>query len=322
MKKLLITTMLVSALAAGPVLAQTADPATTAPAATSDPALMPEMTVPEGFMRQDVVLTAADLIGATIYDSSGESIGEVHDLVLDIAANTSEGSQAAGQSGDSMTGTGMTPEGTASTSPEGSAATGVTPDPSTSDQAGNGSSGEDAPDTSVTPGTSSAGLGTDEAHSIEGASGTTSGGEAATEGSSNAADNAEAGTTIETEADIAGAATTDGDTSAADTTSGSVSTLPEGTATDDTSTSGTAASSGDTGGSTQGQATHVIMDIGGFLGIGQHRVALPISDLALYRSDNDTRVYLPWSREQIEALPAYDENDPATLGRSGLNGAP
>lgn len=65
-----------------------------------------------------------------------------------------------------------------------------------------------------------------------------------------------------------------------------------------------------------GQITHAILDIGGFLGLGQHSVAIPISDLTVYASGDELRVYLPWTRAQLEALPAYDANDPATLGTS------
>ncbi|MDO5705275.1 MAG: photosystem reaction center protein H [Paracoccus sp. (in: a-proteobacteria)] len=61
--------------------------------------------------------------------------------------------------------------------------------------------------------------------------------------------------------------------------------------------------------------SHAIIDVGGFLDMGEHRVAVPVSALVVYESDDGIRIFLPWSRERIEALPAYDENDPASLTR-------
>ncbi|MEF9605937.1 photosystem reaction center protein H, partial [Paracoccus sp. PXZ] len=59
------------------------------------------------------------------------------------------------------------------------------------------------------------------------------------------------------------------------------------------------------------EISQAIIDVGGFLGIGAHRVAVPIEDLVVYRSDTDLRIYLPWTREQLEALPEFDEESPA-----------
>lgn len=67
---------------------------------------------------------------------------------------------------------------------------------------------------------------------------------------------------------------------------------------------------------TEGQVTHAVIDVGGFLGMGEHRTAIPIQDLAIFRSTAETRIYLPWSREQLEQLPVFNQDDPATLGRS------
>lgn len=53
--------------------------------------------------------------------------------------------------------------------------------------------------------------------------------------------------------------------------------------------------------------THAIIDVGGFLGMGEHRVSVPVEDLKVYSKDDDLRIYLPWSREQLMALPEYDE---------------
>lgn len=54
--------------------------------------------------------------------------------------------------------------------------------------------------------------------------------------------------------------------------------------------------------------THAVIDVGGFLGMGEHRVAVPVDDLKVYSKDSDLRIYLPWSRDQLMALPAFDEN--------------
>lgn len=71
-------------------------------------------------------------------------------------------------------------------------------------------------------------------------------------------------------------------------------------------------------GSITGMASHVILDIGGFLGIGQHTVAVPIDALQIFRGESasDVRVYLPWTQEQLEALPEYVAGDYSTLGTS------
>lgn len=206
MRNLLMTTLLASALGAGLALAQTA------PSSQSGT----EVTVPEGYVRQDIVLTAEQLLGATVYDVQGESIGDVHDLVLDSAAE---------QMGADQTGSGAATDGSTATN----TATG----------------------------------------------GGTTTGSTATDGAAN------------------GSATTTG-------------------------TTGTAEASGSGGNLADGTITHAIVDVGGFLGMGEHRVAVPTSDLAVYRSDNELRIYLPWTREQLEAVPQYIEGDTSTLGQSTL----
>jgi hypothetical protein len=57
-----------------------------------------------------------------------------------------------------------------------------------------------------------------------------------------------------------------------------------------------------------GQVTQVVMDIGGFLGLGEHRVALEMGQIdILSRTDGgEVRVYVPMSKEQLEALPKFD----------------
>jgi len=52
----------------------------------------------------------------------------------------------------------------------------------------------------------------------------------------------------------------------------------------------------------------VIVDVGGFLGIGSHTVALPLDGAEIFRNDDDdsVRVHLPMNREQVESLPEYE----------------
>jgi sporulation protein YlmC with PRC-barrel domain len=58
-----------------------------------------------------------------------------------------------------------------------------------------------------------------------------------------------------------------------------------------------------------GAITEAIVDVGGFLGIGTKAVALPLSDLDILRQDDgdDLRVYVSMTKEQMEALPTYEE---------------
>ncbi len=65
---------------------------------------------------------------------------------------------------------------------------------------------------------------------------------------------------------------------------------------------------------TTGEISHAIVDVGGFLGMGEHRVALPVADLEIYKNGNETRVYLPWTEDQLRTLPAYVAGDLSTLG--------
>lgn len=241
MKTLLTTSMLALALssgpaltlvlAAGPVMAQTetapapapapapaaetatpAAPAAPAAGMDSSASTMTEVTVPEGFVRQDTVLTADDLLGATIYDVTGESIGNVQDLVID--ASTTDA--ATGAAPAAAAATDAVPADTMAPADATAPADAMAPDATTADGA------------VVAPSDA---------------------------------------------APVADAAPVKADT-----------------------------------------ISHAVLDVGGFLGMGQHRVAVPVADLTVYSNDSETRVYLPWSREQIEALQVYDEANPATLG--------
>lgn len=64
---------------------------------------------------------------------------------------------------------------------------------------------------------------------------------------------------------------------------------------------------------TDTQISHVIIEVGSFLGLSDHQVAVPISDLVTYRKDTDLRVYLPWTKAQLNALPKLSEDGPSPI---------
>jgi hypothetical protein len=57
-----------------------------------------------------------------------------------------------------------------------------------------------------------------------------------------------------------------------------------------------------------GQIDQVVVDVGGFLGIGVHSVALDFDELQILRNADgtDLRVYLDQTRETLEQRPAYE----------------
>ncbi len=56
------------------------------------------------------------------------------------------------------------------------------------------------------------------------------------------------------------------------------------------------------------EVSHLVLDIGGFLGLGEHRVALPVQEVDILWSDqdNDVRVQVPMTQDQLEQLPEHD----------------
>ncbi|GAB1477476.1 PRC-barrel domain-containing protein [Paracoccaceae bacterium] len=55
-----------------------------------------------------------------------------------------------------------------------------------------------------------------------------------------------------------------------------------------------------------GAATEVIVDVGGFLGIGAKPVALTTNQLSFMRDkDGDVHATTSWTKEQIQALPEH-----------------
>ena len=58
----------------------------------------------------------------------------------------------------------------------------------------------------------------------------------------------------------------------------------------------------------EGQIDAILVDFGGFLGIGEKRVAVGTEGLDFRMDENDNRyVWLNVTREQLDAAPAYDE---------------
>jgi hypothetical protein len=56
-----------------------------------------------------------------------------------------------------------------------------------------------------------------------------------------------------------------------------------------------------------GQISHAIIDVGGFLGMGAHSVLLPFSQLTVLRKTggNDVRVHLDITKDQLKAMPHH-----------------
>ncbi|MDS9470201.1 photosystem reaction center protein H [Paracoccus sp. MBLB3053] len=226
MSRLFSTTALILLLAGGSAVAQTATtPPAADPAVATAPMTAPTITAPEGYMADKIVFSAENLDGVTVYDATGERIGEVHGLVF--ANGTTAGM-------------------------------GVTPPVS----AVNPVSDPIAPVTTTEPtGMATTAPATGEAAKVEG----------------------------DKIGNVGHDATTMSPTDAA---------TPPAQSAD-------AMSSADPGAITQ-----AVIDVGGFLGMGEHRVAIPVEELVAYRKENELRIYLPKTREQLMALPKF-EADPA-----------
>lgn len=58
-----------------------------------------------------------------------------------------------------------------------------------------------------------------------------------------------------------------------------------------------------------GQVNAAVIDVGGFLGMGEKPVSLDLSELTILRADagDDLRVYVSQTKEELEAMPDYAE---------------
>jgi hypothetical protein len=285
MRKILITTALLTAMSTMPVLAQSGMPADFVP--------------PEGYQSATAEsLTFQDLMGATVYDTRGESIGDISDFVMAVDPATG------GTTGAASTDTTAT-----DTNSDGSGGTDATATDST------GTAATDS--TAATEGTRTAA--TDSTATGTGDTTAATDSTATTEGTGTAATDSTATTTegTGTAATDSTATTTEGTGTAATDTTATEGTGTDMAATD--ATDGTMTGTGAEGemtGSITGQVSHAIIDVGGFLGMGTHTVAIPIEALQVYRgsSATDVRVYLPWNEDQLKQIPEYVEDDPSTLG--------
>ncbi|MBI6629419.1 PRC-barrel domain-containing protein [Pontibaca salina] len=61
--------------------------------------------------------------------------------------------------------------------------------------------------------------------------------------------------------------------------------------------------------SDDGEITHAVIDVGGFLGIGEKHVSLKFEDLRMMRTESDEtpRVYVDMTEEELENQPEYEE---------------
>ncbi len=57
--------------------------------------------------------------------------------------------------------------------------------------------------------------------------------------------------------------------------------------------------------------THVILSVGGFLGVGDKRVAVPLDSLTIIKTREGLKLELDTSRETLEALPAFRYDVPS-----------
>lgn len=60
--------------------------------------------------------------------------------------------------------------------------------------------------------------------------------------------------------------------------------------------------------SDDGQVTQAIIDVGGWLGMGEKPVSLNLADIDILRNEagDDVRVYLTQTKEELEAMPAFE----------------
>lgn len=225
------------------------------------------VVVPEGFERQSALVTAAELMGADIYDREGASIGKVADLVIGMDVAQSGGADR--ESTHGLTKTESIPDQQSGAAPDAAAQTAA-------------ETAADRQTDAVTPTL-------DTSNTATAAQGT---------GTTTPAQNT-------TTADGATAAQgTEGMTPNASVTQSGTEVTPP------------AADAAQGGAAGEGRLSHAVIDIGGFLGLGGHTTAIPVEDLAIFRSSSETRVYVALTREELEALPVFNKDDPATLGRS------
>lgn len=62
-----------------------------------------------------------------------------------------------------------------------------------------------------------------------------------------------------------------------------------------------------------GATAQLVIDVGGFLGIGAKPVAAPVSDLQFMRhEDGDIHAVTDWTKESLKAMPEHKDDMPAS----------
>lgn len=52
----------------------------------------------------------------------------------------------------------------------------------------------------------------------------------------------------------------------------------------------------------------IVTDVGGFLGLGEHRILLAPDQVTVYKNaDNEIRAYVSMTKDELKALPKYEE---------------
>jgi len=61
----------------------------------------------------------------------------------------------------------------------------------------------------------------------------------------------------------------------------------------------------------------VIVGVGGFLGLGERKVALPWNQLTMTGTGEDAMITTSMTKDQLKALPEYKESDAGATGSTG-----
>jgi hypothetical protein len=68
-----------------------------------------------------------------------------------------------------------------------------------------------------------------------------------------------------------------------------------------------------------GRVKAIIVDVGGFIGIGTHRVALDFAKLGLRQSGDDLRLLTSMTKDQLKGLPEYTDMQAANGAAATLS---
>jgi uncharacterized protein YrrD len=62
-----------------------------------------------------------------------------------------------------------------------------------------------------------------------------------------------------------------------------------------------------------GKITTVVIGVGGFLGLGEKRVALPFEVVTYLETEGDRRIVIPLSKQALQDAPAYQVSEKTTM---------